>query len=195
YFKNETSNIKIVSVRAGNVIGGGDWAEKRLIPDCLKAWSAGKIVEIRNPNAIRPWQHVLEPLSGYLLIGQMLYKDSTLNGEAFNFGPASDESNTVKEMIDILCEKWGHSNAKFLIIKSESFPEAGLLRLSCEKALAKLLWKPVLDFRLTLQLTVDWYKTYYEKKEDMYQYTFSQLLEYIDIASQKKLTWTIAKSA
>ncbi len=194
YFNTDPSNIRLVTVRAGNVIGGGDWAEKRLIPDCIKAWTNGDSVEIRNPEATRPWQHVLEPLSGYLRVGQLLYFDHSLNGESFNFGPPTDEAHSVLEMLNLLKTQWKRLDAKFTINKSSGFNEAGLLKLNCDKALAKLYWKPVLDYITTTQLTANWYQTYYEIKEDMYQFSFDQLSSYINMAKDRKLSWTMSVS-
>ena len=112
YFKQPESNVRLVSVRAGNVIGGGDWAVNRLVPDCIKAWSNGEIVTIRNPYATRPWQHVLEPLSGYLRAGEILSRDIEINGEPYNFGPPANQINNVLEMLEQLRLHWGFPHGK-----------------------------------------------------------------------------------
>ena len=136
FFKNEDSPVRMVSVRAGNVIGGGDWAEKRLVPDCIRAWSQEEIVNIRNPYATRPWQHVLEPLSGYLRTGQVLHQDRTISGEPYNFGPPADQIHNVLEMLEQLSKQWSENPDKMYKITGEqTFHEAGLLKLNCDKAL------------------------------------------------------------
>jgi CDP-glucose 4,6-dehydratase len=192
FFKDESSKVRLVSVRAGNVIGGGDWAEKRLVPDCIKAWSMGHTVEIRNPYATRPWQHVLEPLSGYLRAGEVLHADRSINGEPYNFGPPADQIHNVFEMLHQLSDHWefkpGHE--KFVINKSSNFHEAGLLKLNCDKSLSHLKWKPVLDFKNTTKLTALWYQAFYENKKNMFDLTNQQIEQYISFAEEKELEWT-----
>lgn len=194
YFKSENSNIRLVSARAGNVIGGGDWAEKRLIPDCIKAWADGASVEIRNPASTRPWQHVLEPLSGYLRAAEMLHQNYAINGEPFNFGPPADDAHTVLDVLTALSQSWNSVEEKihFKINDKTSFHEAGFLKLNCDKALAQLQWKPVLEYNKTIQFTADWYKAYYNNQEDIYQLSMRQLNEYCSIAALKELAWTRA---
>jgi CDP-glucose 4,6-dehydratase len=137
FFKNEDSNIKLAVGRAGNVIGGGDWAKDRIVVDCMEAWSDNKTVEIRSPEATRPWQHVLEPLSGYLNLGQVLYEDDSLHGESFNFGPRAEQNHTVKQLLEDLSTYWHFSNVDdaFTVTDNIPFHEAGLLKLNCDKAL------------------------------------------------------------
>ena len=106
FFKKETSKIRIATARAGNVIGGGDWALDRIVPDCMRAWSRGEVVEIRSPKATRPWQHVLEPLSGYLQLGAELFENKQLNGESFNFGPKAENSHSVEQLLNDLRKVW-----------------------------------------------------------------------------------------
>jgi len=192
FFKNEDSKIRLVSVRAGNVIGGGDWAEKRLVPDCIKAWSIGHTVEIRNPYATRPWQHVLEPLSGYLRAGEILHQDKSINGEPYNFGPPADQIHNVYEMLQQLGSYWDLTNGKekFLINQTKTFHEAGLLKLNCDKSLAQLKWKPALDFNNTTKLTALWYQAFYENKKDMLAFTSDQIDQYISFAAEKEIEWT-----
>lgn len=191
FFKNEESNVNLVSVRAGNVIGGGDWAEKRLVPDCIRAWSNNEVVEIRHPYSTRPWQHVLEPLSGYLRVGQILFENPNLNGEAYNFGPPADQINNVLEMIEQLSEHWSSDPKldKYKVTNHTTFHEAGLLKLNCDKALSHLKWIPVMGFKETAKLTAEWYKKYYSSEEDMFSKTVSQLEQYIEFAKNKKLAW------
>jgi len=191
FFKKEDSNVRLVSVRAGNVIGGGDWAEKRLVPDCIKAWSLGNTVQIRNPNATRPWQHVLEPLGGYLRVGQILHENKRINGEPYNFGPPADQIHNVIEMLTQLGEHWDFNpgKEKFFIHKDTHFHEAGLLKLNCDKSLSDLKWKPVLDFKNTTKLTAQWYQAFYDKSRDMHEFTVDQIDQYIAIARKKELEW------
>ncbi len=192
FFKNKESNVRLVSVRAGNVIGGGDWAEKRLVPDCIKSWSVNEIIEIRNPYSTRPWQHVLEPLSGYLRVGQVLYENIEISGESYNFGPPANQIHNVMEVIENLQKYWSDSNEnQYKFAKKNSFHEAGLLKLNCDKALADLKWLPVLDFHKTTRFTATWYKEFYTNKSDMYNFTINQIDEYFNFAKEKDLIWTV----
>ncbi|CAG0942930.1 CDP-glucose 4,6-dehydratase [Candidatus Brocadiaceae bacterium] len=187
FFNKDESNVKISSVRAGNVIGGGDWAQDRIIPDCMRAWSSGKHVTVRNPGATRPWQHVLEPLSGYLCVGQKLSEDPTLNGEPFNFGPPADQNYTVGELIAQMQKSW-HGGVD-VIQSNRDEKEATLLKLCCDKALHILGWKANMNFQETVKFTVDWYKTYYEQKEDVFNMTCDQIEDYVKMAAERKLIW------
>lgn len=194
YFKDPTSKIKLVSTRAGNVVGGGDWATSRIVPDCVRAWSQGEKVKVRNPNSTRPWLHVLEPLSGYLRAAQILAENpDTIHGQPFNFGPNSDQNHTVLELLQAISKYWNFSNnneEQFVIEQESSFPEAGLLKLNYDKALFYLQWRPTLNFEETARLTGEWYNTYYNKKSDIYSYTINQIEEYANLAKEKKLAWT-----
>ena len=193
FFNKVTSNVRIGIGRAGNVIGGGDWAEDRIVVDCVKAWSQNKVVDIRNPLATRPWQHVLEPLSGYLTLGQLLANNANLHGEAFNFGPNSDQNYTVQELIKDLSKYWGNDNQSqiFKSINEKPFNEAGLLKLNCDKALQVLNWKMNLGYLDNIRYTGEWYFDYYENKKNMYEKTLAQISEYEDQAISKKFKWTI----
>lgn len=193
YFSKPDSSIKIAAVRAGNVIGGGDWAGNRIVPDCIKAWMNNECVDIRSPQSTRPWQHVLEPLSGYLLVGQKLYEDSSLNGEPFNFGPNADQNKNVLQLIESLSKVWSKDiNKLFQVIEPPFFHEAGLLKLNCDKALYLLHWKPVLNFDETISMTALWYKKFNEDKGMMYSFTIKQIREYSTFAQQRKLEWSQA---
>ena len=193
YFKPDDSKIKIVSARAGNVIGGGDWAADRLVPDCIKAWSNNRAVEIRYPNATRPWQHVLEPLSGYLRAGEMLAKNPDLCGESYNFGPISEQLHTVLELMKAIGMEWMAKdvNELFNIDHNSSFHEAGLLKLNCDKALSDLKWTPTLSFDQTSSFTARWYKKFYDRSSDMYEHTIEQINHYVKIAKDMKKAWTV----
>jgi CDP-glucose 4,6-dehydratase len=193
YFKN-SGHIKIASVRAGNVIGGGDWAESRIVPDCYRAWSANKKVIIRSPNSIRPWQHVLEPLSGYLKTGQELASPSgkNIHGEAFNFGPPAEQNHTVLNLINNLAESWKPGHSAMLQIERSDFHEAGLLKLNCDKALFWLDWKANLNFNETAKFTSEWYTNYYlDKQADMGEFTRKQVLDYVSLARERQILWAM----
>jgi CDP-glucose 4,6-dehydratase len=177
---------RLATARAGNVIGGGDWARDRIIPDCVRAWSLGQEAAIRNPNATRPWQHVLEPLSGYLQLGGSLLSLGAASGEAFNFGPDARANHSVGELIGEFMAHW--EGCRFRHEGSE-IKESSLLKLSCDKALQYLHWHAALDFRETVGLTAVWYKAFYEGKDDMYEFSMRQIERYIGAAGKKKIQW------
>jgi CDP-glucose 4,6-dehydratase len=191
FFKNN-SPVRMATARAGNVIGGGDWAADRIVPDCMRAWSKNKTVAIRSPKATRPWQHVLEPLSGYLLLGEALLGDASLSGSSFNFGPRSDYTQTVQTVLEDLSACWQFSSPKeaYAVVDGTKFHEAGLLKLNCEKAAYYLKWSPVLDYKTCVDFTGKWYFSFYKKKEDMMDYTLNQIKEYERLAAAMKLPWT-----
>ena len=194
YFENN-KNILIATARAGNVIGGGDWALNRIVPDTIKAWGKNEKVLVRSPDSTRPWQHVLEPLSGYLLLGQSLSNGIIKSGNAFNFGPKSDQIKTVIELLKGLSKYWNHNeNQKDLIEINKNINdithEAGLLKLNCDKVLAKINWKPVLEFQETMKFTTKWYKEYYlEKNKNMFDYTVKQINDYTELANSRNMNW------
>jgi len=175
-------NIALSSVRAGNVIGGGDWGEDRLIPDCVKTLSQNKIINIRNPQATRPWQYVLEPLSGYLLLGSKMYKDGKRYSSAWNFGPNDDDIITVEEIVKSVIINWGKSDYKVDILSQPH--EAGLLKLDTSKARTFLGWKPVYNIYDTIKRTINWYKKFYNavEKEKLYKITINEIWDYIKMA-------------
>ena len=155
-------NIKLGVARAGNVIGGGDWAKDRIVVDCIKAFSNGETVEIRCPKSTRPWQHVLEPLSGYLTLGWYLATDRCENGEAFNFGPRAEQTKTVFELTRDLAQEWGIDPDKAARITGDvPFKEATLLKLNCDKALAYLNWHSTLHYSQCVHIIAEWYKAFY----------------------------------
>lgn len=190
FFKSENT-ANIATARAGNVIGGGDWAENRIIPDCIRAWSQNIAVEIRNPKATRPWQHVLEPLSGYLwLCAQLLESDSKFNCEAYNFGPDAANEIDVGSLIKKLQTYWPGSRA---IQKDISYgAEANLLKLCCDKALRQLKWQPTLSFDQTILFTSEWYQQYYNSHGDLFDFTMQQIDRYVGYAKQKGLLWQLS---
>ncbi|MEZ9917916.1 CDP-glucose 4,6-dehydratase [Vibrio breoganii] len=168
----------LASVRAGNVIGGGDWADDRLIPDMLNAFSNGQSVEIRSPYAIRPWQHVLEPLSGYLTIAEYLYLQGSDFAEGWNFGPKEEDAKPVEWIVERLVQLWG-DDAKWFLSEGEHPHEAHYLKLDCSKAKMRLNWQPVWDLNTTLEKIVGWQKAWLGK-EDMKQYTINEIREYMN---------------
>jgi CDP-glucose 4,6-dehydratase len=192
FLKSNNSNLKIAIARAGNVIGGGDWAKDRIVVDCMKAWSEGKIAEIRSPNATRPWQHVLEPLSGYLHLGAELYVNDDLNGEPFNFGPDTKQNPTVEKLIIDLSKYWGFENRNnaYKITNNTIFHEAKLLKLNCDKALSKLKWNANLNYKDTVKFTSEWYYDFYKKDKKIFDKTVEQITEYENMAKEKALKWT-----
>jgi len=185
FFKQTDSNVRIGITRAGNVIGGGDWGVDRIIPDCVRAWSDGRVLNIRNPQATRPWQHVLEPLSGYLLLASDLTLHDINHGEAYNFGPNSDQSHSVSSLIDEMAKSWCGGKWKDISEFNSQTQEARLLKLNCDKALGCLGWRPVLDFEQTVMMTADWYKNYYQdQNQSMYSFTTGQIESYMQLFNQ-----------
>jgi CDP-glucose 4,6-dehydratase len=157
----KTHNTLLATCRAGNVIGGGDWAQDRLVPDIIKAVQNSKKVEIRNPNSIRPWQHVLEPLSGYLSVGQKLLEGKKEFAEAWNFGPFYNDTMSVKDVIENIKTRWYKVD---YIIKEDknNLHEANLLKLDSSKAYFKLGWNLAWDTKIAFEKTIEWYKEFYE---------------------------------
>lgn len=191
-FFQDDHPVKIGIGRAGNVIGGGDWAKDRIVADCVRAWSEGQSVEIRSPEATRPWQHVLEPLSGYLTLGQALSDDSSLHSEAFNFGPRAEQNHTVVELLSDLGNRWGFSNTDeaYEVTDNIPFHEAGLLKLNCDKALFHLKWEPNLEYPETIELVGDWYSAFYKKAGSMFEFTADQISRYEKLATERQRVWT-----
>ena len=190
FFKS-LPNIRLCSVRAGNVIGGGDWAKFRIVPDCVKAWKDNDSVIIRNPKSTRPWQHVLEPLSGYLHLASELKSNEILNGKSFNFGPQSVNNKTVKELLLGLSSFWDLKISPYKIEKSDSqFHEAGLLQLNCDKSLYYLNWLPNLSFNELVKYTSEWYYNYYVSKENIFDFTCNQIKDFEMKAKDKNYLWT-----
>ena len=168
--------MAMATARAGNVIGGGDWAKDRLIPDCIRSINKEIDIEIRNPVAVRPWQHVLEPLSGYLLLGQKLLEDGQKYAEGFNFGPNEESVLTVAEVAKTVCEKYQKGNV--VVGKKSPLHEANLLMLNIEKAKEVLGWEPTYTAEIAIKETVDWYKHFYSEDCDMYEFTMIQIKKY-----------------
>jgi CDP-glucose 4,6-dehydratase len=188
FFKNQDL-IRVATARAGNVIGGGDWAKDRIIPDCIRSWENEKKVKIRNPHSTRPWQHVLEPLSGYLLLGQQLSENNDFNGKSYNFGPPDQNDHTVLELIEQIVKQYDEDNKMaYEIIDQSSFHEAGLLKLDCTKAKQQLSWETNLNFEQTSYFTAKWYSDY--KSVNVHNLTSKQIENYCETAIKKQLSWT-----
>jgi CDP-glucose 4,6-dehydratase len=169
------ANIYLASVRAGNVIGGGDWATDRLIPDFFKGVDAGKTMTIRSPKAVRPWQHVLEPLWGYLLLAEKLYTEGKAFAEAWNFGPEESDAKPVSWIVEQLC--MSNSQAKWQIENIKQPHESDLLKLDSNKAKARLGWIPRWNLKTALNKTTEWHRAWKEKK-NMSQVCYDQIKEY-----------------
>jgi len=169
--------VAIATARAGNVIGGGDWATDRLLPDILRALLAEEVIRIRNPHALRPWQHVLEPLSGYLLLAQRLYEDGPSFSEEWNFGPLDSDTKTVEWITQRICCLWGDA-ARYEIDKGGHPHEAHHLKLDCSKAMTKLGWRPRWSLDKALQSTIEWIEAYRENG-DLQKACMEQIKAYI----------------
>jgi CDP-glucose 4,6-dehydratase len=176
--KYENHGVALASARAGNVIGGGDWADDRLIPDFIRAISKGEEVKIRSPYAIRPWQHVLEPLSGYLMLAERLYSDGTKYSEAWNFGPDDKDAQSVEWIANTFCNLWG-KGASFSIDRDPQPHEANYLKLDCSKAKVELSWTPKWDIVTALESIVAWHKAYLAG-ENIRDFTLNQIDTYFN---------------
>jgi CDP-glucose 4,6-dehydratase len=179
YFNPKEFNhhgVALASVRAGNVIGGGDWAEDRLIPDIIRAITQGKPVHIRSPHAIRPWQHVLEPLAGYLQLAQKLWEDGPAYGEGWNFGPNDEDAKPVLWIVEHLTKTWG-DGATWILDGRDHPHEAHYLKLDCSKAKTRLEWQPRWNLESTLSAIVDWHNAYRVGKA-MREVTLQQIATY-----------------
>ena len=189
YFPSD-GPVRIGIGRAGNVIGGGDWAEDRIIPDCMRAWSQGETVLLRNPISTRPWQHVLDPLSGYLNLAMSLYKSPALNGEPFNFGPSAQNNHTVGELATAMGQYWDQVRWDDVSNQYGGPYESGLLKLNCDKALHHLKWRAIWDFDTTVRETVLWYQQYYlEPNSSIANFSISQIKAYQQTAILQGLEW------
>jgi CDP-glucose 4,6-dehydratase len=188
FFQNHP--VKITSVRAGNVIGGGDWAADRIVPDCIRALQKKSPIPVRNKIATRPWQHVLEPLGGYLWLGAKISGFKTNDGKlcsAFNFGPNREANRTVRELVEEILKHWpgrwiDKSNTR-------AVHEAKLLHLETTKALRLLKWKPVWNFSETIEQTVIWYRATAKSPECAQDFLLGQIFDYCAVAGKKKMPW------
>ena len=195
FFRDPSSPVRLATARAGNVIGGGDWASDRIVADCMRHWAQGLPVEIRSPNATRPWQHVLEPLSGYLALAVALSKDAALSGESFNFGPHLAQDHTVLALLESLGRHWGFSEENlstqaYKVAGNIPFHEAQLLKLNCDKAFYALKWHANLNYGQCVQMVADWYRNYYRNEGDLHALTLRQIEEFETLAQAQELKWT-----
>jgi len=190
FFKNKQTGKSwplLASVRAGNVIGGGDWADDRLIPDVVKAVVSGNKALIRNPHSTRPWQHVLEPLSGYLCLGKLLLEGNEIAADGWNFGPMNNETLKVSEVLNKIKQVW--PSIDYIVEENKTAPhEASLLRLDCAKASTHLKWLPVWSMDKAIEKTAGWYKAFYNSGELL---TMRDLESYVADAKIKELQWTL----
>lgn len=170
----EKHQKKIGTARAGNVIGGGDWSTDRIMPDIVKNLKANKKIPVRNPDAVRPWQHVLEPLGSYLLLGGLLNEDSSQLSRTYNFGPEIQDHIPVKQLVEIAINCWGHGEWSDLSNKNHQH-EAGILKLDISLAKKDLKWRPKLNSKLAVEWTIDWYK---QEKKNLYEFTLNQIKNY-----------------
>jgi CDP-glucose 4,6-dehydratase len=189
YFPQATSNVRLASVRAGNVIGGGDWAADRIVPDCVKAWSAGNVVELRSPHSTRPWQHVLEPLSGYMSLAIALSQRPELHGEPFNFGPPAQQDHSVLELVQQMALHWDQVRWRDVSQATSGPYESGLLKLNCDKALHHLQWHAAMQFEDTVRMTAQWYRAYYQQPAQIAATTQLQIEAYTAFARQRGVAW------
>ena len=182
--------VRIGVGRAGNVIGGGDWAEDRLVPDCVRAWSHGETVRLRRPLATRPWQHVLEPLSGYLTLAMALHADAKLHGEPFNFGPPAQQDHSVSELVSTMARDWDQVRSEDVPAQDGGPHESGLLKLNCDKALHHLHWRAVWNFEATVRETALWYRRYYETPQSsIANFSLRPIEAYAAHAKEQGLPW------
>lgn len=193
-FLNDEDTPRIATARAGNVIGGGDWAKDRVVPDCVRSWASGRTVMLRHPQATRPWQHVLEPLSGYLWLGSRLWmKEDSVSHESFNFGPDAEVVCSVRDLVEMLARSWPGSQWSTGKGSGMEMPEATLLKLCCDKALARLGWRAVLSLGETVAMTGDWYFAWFEDADSlrMYELTMRQIEQYGQYAAERSLPWAV----
>lgn len=187
-FLDNAKPFALASARAGNVIGGGDWAKDRLVPDCIKAFQNKEVVFIRSPKAVRPWQHVLEPLAGYLRLGQLLFTHPLPYVQGYNFGPEESSVLTVAEVAKLAAKYWGAGTVE--VGKADGLHEATLLQLNNQKAKDELGVYPVYSASQAVEKSVDWYRAYYENEKIMLDFTRSQINAFVESAKNKNL-WAL----
>ncbi|RMD58586.1 CDP-glucose 4,6-dehydratase [Candidatus Parcubacteria bacterium] len=186
----EKHGVSLSSARAGNVIGGGDWSEDRIIPDSIRALTVGNPIEVRNPNAVRPWQHVLEPLSGYLWLAARQWSEPRRFSDGWNFGPMPAGHATVEEIVQEIVRQWGEGEYR-PDSPSEAPHEAHLLKLDITKAADLLAWRPVYSLKEALSVTVDWYKAWAQgcARDELRVLTLNQIRAYTKAAREQSLSW------
>jgi CDP-glucose 4,6-dehydratase len=192
FFAGKKHPVRLATARAGNVIGGGDWAADRIVADCIRAWGEGRKVEIRSPAATRPWQHVLEPLSGYLTLAALLAGSEDLDGESYNFGPRAEQNRTVVNLLGDLGRIWGlQSDAEaYTITGNIPFHEASLLKLNCDKALFQLSWEANLFYEECVDMTASWYRRVLKDGDSALTVTMEQIANYKALAHERHRIWS-----
>ncbi len=177
FIEHKNNQLRVCTARAGNVIGGGDWSNNRLIPDCMKMWLRNKMPVIRHPNSTRPWQHVLEALSGYLDLSLKLYQDKSINGQSFNFSSDKIKNVTVLQFLTKIKQKWPEIN--WIVKKNNKFYESSLLQLNTSKAKKFLKWQAKLSIEETIKFVVDWYQNFKKNKNNTLQVSNEQILNFM----------------
>ena len=187
FFSDDKTKIRIATARAGNVIGGGDWANNRIVPDCVRSWLKNKKAKLRNPKATRPWQHVLEAVSGYLCLAINLSYSKRIHGEPFNFGPSLSKEYRVLELVKAMNTHWTDVSWKIIPKTKKKFYESELLRLNCNKARKILKWKSILKFDETVEMVASWYRSYQENPKNIDKTTRKQIKEYEKLLKKKSI--------
>ena len=194
-FFRDPSGVRLATARAGNVIGGGDWAKDRIVVDCISSWHEGGRVAIRQPKATRPWQHVLEPLSGYLALASSLMAEEKAHCQSYNFGPDASQNRPVEDLLVDLAKAWGFddpSESYEITSPPSEWTEARLLKLNCDKALHHLTWMPTLRYKDVVKMTSDWYLNWHEGNQtNIREFTNSQIDSYESAAREKGRTWAL----
>jgi len=185
FFPLKKTKVFISIARAGNVIGGGDWSNYRLIPDCIKSWIKNKNVVLRNPKSTRPWQHVLEAIWGYLLLAAYLKKNKKLHGEAFNFGPVNKNNYSVLQVVKIMKKNWKKVSWKIIDPKKNNFYESSLLKLNSNKAEKKIKWNCILTFSETMEMVANWYKDFDTNPKSINKTTYNQIKKYEKLLKER----------
>lgn len=186
--ETRSSHVTISTVRAGNIIGGGDWGQDRLLPDCVRALSRGRTIALRSPKAIRPWQFVLDSLSGYLCLGALMYTHPSEYAGAWNFGPDHEAAITVEQIVQMFLEHWGQG--KYEVRRTDTLHENSVLRLDTSKANSLMAWRPVYSIRDAVRETAAWYRAFYANgRAHAFDMTVSQIDEYVQTAKAKGLPW------
>ncbi len=188
YFSTKSNNVNIASARAGNVIGGGDWSKDRIIPDVIKSWQSQKEVILRNPNSTRPWQHVLEPLSGYLSLAVNLNRNKKLHGQSFNFGPSDNNNYKVVDLVKSMSLYSDYKKWKINKTTNNNY-ESNLLKLNCDKILFHINWQSILTFTETIKMTMEWYNFYKNDRENIEKKSIEQIHEYEKLLKNRALFW------
>jgi CDP-glucose 4,6-dehydratase len=189
-FFDNSFPLPVASARAGNVIGGGDWAQDRLVPDAMRAFLGGRTLDIRNPQSLRPWQHVLDPVLAYMLLAERLVENGAAFAEAWNFGPGPDSEIAVRQIADMLARGWG-DGAAWRHDRSQHPAESAYLKLDCAKAAARLGWRPLLNTERSIDLTLDWYRAF-QRGANMRQVTLSQISEVVAAARGARAAETLS---